>query len=83
MTSADKSKLDGIATGATKNTIENVLTSTSTTNGLSAAQGKVLNDKITSINGKLGDLKFKTLTQSEYDALTTKNPNTIYFIKEG
>ena len=45
MTSADKSKLDGIATGATKNTIENVLTSTSTTNGLSAAQGKVLNEK--------------------------------------
>ena len=81
MTPADKNKLDGIATGATNNTIENVLTSTSTTNGLSAAQGKVLNDKITSINGKLGDLKFKTLTQSEYDELTTKDANTLYFIK--
>lgn len=81
MTSADKNKLDRIATGATNNTIENVLTSTSTTNGLSAAQGKVLNDKITSINGKLGDLKFKTLTQSEYDELTTKDANTLYFIK--
>lgn len=81
MTSADKNKLDGIATGATNNTIENVLTSTSTINGLSAAQGKVLNDKITSINGKLGDLKFKTLTQSEYDELTTKDANTLYFIK--
>lgn len=40
-----KTKLDGIATGATKNTVENSLTSTSTTNALSAAQGKVLNDK--------------------------------------
>lgn len=45
MSSSDKSKLDGIATGATKNTVENVLTSTSTTNALSAYQGKVLNDK--------------------------------------
>jgi hypothetical protein len=81
MTSADKNKLDGIATGATNNTIENVLTSTSITNGLSAAQGKILNDKIISINGKLGDLKFKTLTQSEYDELTTKDANTLYFIK--
>lgn len=40
-----KSKLDGIATGATKNTVENSLSSTSTANALSAAQGKVLNDK--------------------------------------
>lgn len=42
MSSTDKSKLDGIATGANKITIENVLTSTSTINGLSAAQGKAL-----------------------------------------
>ena len=27
------------------------------------------------------DLKFKTLTQSEYDELTTKDANTLYFIK--
>ena len=40
-----KTKLDGIATGATKNTVENSLTSTSTSNALSAAQGKTLNDK--------------------------------------
>ena len=73
MTSADKSKLDGIAAGATKNTIENVLTSTSTTNGLSAAQGKVLNDK-------LGNLKFVAITKENYEALATKDASTIYFI---
>lgn len=45
-----KNKLDGIATGATKNTVENSLTSTSTTNALSAAQGKSLNDKYNGTN---------------------------------
>lgn len=49
MSSTDKTKLDGIATGATKNTVENVLTSDSTTNALSAKQGKALN---TAISGK-------------------------------
>lgn len=42
MSSTDKIKLDGIATAATKNTVENVLTSTSTSNALSAAQGRAL-----------------------------------------
>jgi hypothetical protein len=41
-----KSKLDGIAAGATNTTVENVLTSTSTANALSAAQGKVLADAV-------------------------------------
>lgn len=45
MNKNDKTKLDGIAAGANKTTVENVLTSTSTTNALSAAQGKVLNNK--------------------------------------
>lgn len=44
MSASDKTKLNGIASGATANTVENVLTSTSTTNALSAAQGKALND---------------------------------------
>lgn len=48
-------KLNGIATGATKNTVTNSLTSTSTTNALSANQGKVLYDTINSniLNGTL------------------------------
>lgn len=45
-TSTYKTKLDGIATGANKTTVTNSLTSTSTTNALSAYQGKVLNEKI-------------------------------------
>ena len=45
-TTTEKTKLSGIATGATKNTVENSLTSTSTTNALSAAQGKELKDLI-------------------------------------
>lgn len=45
MSPTDKTKLDGIATGATKNTVSNSLTDTSITNALSAAQGKILNEK--------------------------------------
>lgn len=51
----DKAKLDGIATGANKTTIENNLTSNSTTNGLSANQGKVLKGLV--------DGKQKTITR--------------------
>lgn len=39
-----KNKLDNISDGANKTIVENVLTSTSTTNALSAAQGKKLKD---------------------------------------
>ncbi len=44
MTSADKTKLNGIATGATNTIIVDNLTSTSATSALSANQGKVLQD---------------------------------------
>lgn len=40
-----KTKLDGIASGATKVAVNNTLTSTSTTDALSAAMGKKLNDE--------------------------------------
>lgn len=46
MLSADKSKLDGIASGATRTIIHNTLTGTSTTEALSAAQGKALKDLV-------------------------------------
>lgn len=45
-TTAEKTKLAGIATGANKTTVVNNLTSESTTAALSAAQGKALNAKI-------------------------------------
>lgn len=43
-TTAEQTKLSGIATGATAITVENVLTSTNTATALSAAQGKTLQD---------------------------------------
>lgn len=46
MLSVDKSKLDGIASGATRTIIHNTLTGTSTTEALSAAQGKALKDLV-------------------------------------
>lgn len=52
---AFKTKLEGIETGANKTIVENVLTSTSTTNALSAAQGKNLKALI--------DAKQKSITK--------------------
>lgn len=52
-TTADKNKLDGIQAQANKTTVENVLTSDSTTNALSAAQGKRLNDLITALTARV------------------------------
>lgn len=52
------------------------LTSTDTNKPLSANQGKILNDK-------LNNLSFTTLTKSQYNALATKDANTLYIIKEG
>lgn len=52
-TSTLKSKLDGLANV----TVENVLTSTSTSNALSSAQGKALNDKITALETRISALE--------------------------
>lgn len=73
MTSAMVTKLNGIAAGANSTTVENVLTSTSATNALSAAQGKALNDtkanKATSLSGYgITDAYTKTQTDSAISA---------------
>ena len=52
-TTTEKNKLAGIATSANKTTVNNTLTSTSTTEALSAAQGKALNDKIANLKSKV------------------------------
>lgn len=52
-TTADKNKLSGIQAQANKTTVENVLTSDSTTNALSAAQGKRLNELITALTARV------------------------------
>lgn len=54
--------------------IDNLI-STDADKPLSANQGKILNDK-------LNNLSFTTLTKSEYNALATKDANTLYIIRE-
>ena len=80
MSKEDKAKLDGIATGATKNVVENVLTSTSTTNALSAAQGKALNDgKVPTGRTIAGVNLVDNITASELaTALKTAMGNLMY-----
>lgn len=56
-TTAEKKKLAGIATNANKTTVENVLTSTSTTNALSAAQGKVLKVALDALSARVSALE--------------------------
>ena len=63
-----KTKLDGIDDGANKTVVENLLTSTSTVNALSANQGKVLKGLIdtltSSVNGKQKAITRGTSTPS-------------------
>lgn len=66
-TTGEKTKLSGIAEGATKNTVEDVLTSISKTNALSANQGRVLLGKIEAINTDLGELGAGDMLKSQYD----------------
>lgn len=56
-TTEEKQKLAGIATNANKTTVENVLTSDSTTNALSAAQGKALKALIDSLTERVAALE--------------------------
>lgn len=56
-TTAEKQKLAGIAAQANKTTVENVLTSTSTTNALSAAQGKALKDALNALTARVAALE--------------------------
>lgn len=61
-------------------TVENSLTSSSTTAALSANQGKILKGLV---DGKVGSSEITTikkLTQSAYDALSTKDSKTLYII---
>ena len=68
-TTDEKNKLSGIAAEATKNTVENVLTSTSTTNALSAAQGKALKALIDAV--PTGDMS-KSVYDTDGDGVVDK-----------
>lgn len=42
-----------------------------------------ISDEFSAVNGSLNGLSFIVITQSEYDALPEKDPNTVYLRKEG
>ncbi len=67
-TDAEKNKLANIAANATRVIVENVLTSDSTTNALSAAQGKALKALIDELSDSLSDLGYGDMMKSVYDA---------------
>lgn len=67
-TTEEKNKLEGIAAGANKTTVEDVLTSTSTTNALSANQGKILDDKIKALGDNMGELGYGDMMKAVYDS---------------
>lgn len=67
-TTAEKNKLGNIETGANKTTVINNLTSTSTSDALSAYQGKLLNDRIKSVTDDLGSLGYGDMMKATYDA---------------
>lgn len=72
--------LKGLIDNFSGTTVVNNLTSTSTTSALSAAQGKALK---TLVDGKVGSSEITTikkLTQSAYDALSSKDSKTLYII---
>lgn len=67
-TTEEKNKLAGIAAGANATTVNDTLTSESTSEALSANQGKVLDGKITALQNSLGGLGYGDMMKSTYDA---------------
>ncbi len=67
-TTAEKTKLSGVAEGANKTTVEDALNSDSKVNALSAAQGKVLDGKIKEVKDSLGGLGYGDMLKTTYDA---------------
>jgi len=63
----DKVKLAGIDAGANKTIVSDSLSNPSTTEALSANQGKVLDEKIRAINTNMGNLGGGDMMKSAYD----------------
>lgn len=76
MTSDDKIKLNSITVGANSTVVNNTLTSTSTTEALSAYQGKVLNDSKLSKTG--GTMQGQLIAQSN-TAYTSRQVRNITY----
>lgn len=77
MSAADKTKLDGIESGANKTTVVDALDSTSETSALSAKQGKKLNDDKLNTS----DIQMKSGGNNWWEATPNKIPH--YFKYEG
>lgn len=69
MSSSDKTKLDGIATGATKVTVDSALSSTST----NPVQNKAVNTAISNLNTLVGDTAVSTQITNAIDEITPAN----------
>lgn len=92
MSASDKSKLDGIATGANNYTHPSthpasMITQDSTRRMVSDTQIAAWNGKASGTHthdsvqtAQNAALKFSRLTQAAYNALATKDPNTLYII---
>lgn len=84
MTAAERTKLAGVATGATKNATDAQLRDRNTHTGTQA---------ISTVTGLQGSLDVRPIsegagaiwlgTQAMYDQIVSKNPTTLYFIKVG
>lgn len=66
-TTEEKTKLSGIENGANKTVVENNLTSTSKSNALAAAQGKILDEKIKSLSDNMSNLGYGDMMKATYD----------------
>ncbi len=66
MSVTDKTKLDGIATGANKTTVDSALSSTST----NPVQNKVVNTAISNLNTLVGDTAVSTQITNAIDEIT-------------
>lgn len=53
------------------------------TNGVSMCEKYATKDELNNINTQLDGKTIWTGTQAEYDAITTKDSNTLYFVTEG
>lgn len=80
MTAADRSKLNGIMEGATKTVIANNLVTTTAGSALDATQGKVLNDKIVTINTNITAIPSSVRWYGKYAMMSGGSGNPVSFV---
>lgn len=76
-TTTEKTKLAGIETGANKTIVDSELNISST----NPIQNSIVATEIKSLNSKVG-VSTQAITSAEFEAIITKDENTLYIIKE-